>query len=412
MSSVICPISPRSLMYTSRNRRSLRAGSFAVQTFVKRWSSTEASASAAEEARSARNYCADLLRYVTQAAAVPTDSFRKYDAPSYTLLAFVPPTSQSAYLAIRAFNIEIARIPDTVSTPQVGALRYQFWKDNITKALQGIPSKHPVPLLLAAAADSLDDRSKGTAKFSKSWFIRVTSTREQYMNNNPYISLSALESYAENTYSTLLYLSLQSLPMASVTADHVASHIGKAAGISAVLRGLPLLAFPSPANHHSNNVGLDNAIANQRTRSQQGVVNVPLDVMAEAGVKEEDVLRQGAEAPGLRDAVFTVATRASDHLITARTMLQNLRKGDDVGHEFEHAQEVEHSYQEAVSSKAVNQQLTDIERAFGLFMPAVSTSLWLDRLQSVDFDIFNPKLRKREWKLPWKAYLANKRKQF
>jgi len=47
-----------------------------------------------------------------------------------------------------------------------------------------------------------------------------------------------------------------------------------------------------------------------------------------------------------------------------------------------------------------------------VMMPAVSTSLWLDRLQRVDFDVFREELRRREWRLPWKAYWAFRRKMF
>lgn len=138
------------------------------------------------------------------------------------------------------------------------------------------------------------------------------------------------------------------------------------------------------------------------------MVTLPLDVMAEANLCEEDVLRQGAEAPGLRDAVFAVATRASDHLITARTMLQNVSKGEDVGHEFEYQNENEHAYEPGTTRT----QKEEVDRGFGTLMLAVSTGLWLERLQKVDFDIFREDLRGREWKLPWRAYWAFRRKKF
>lgn len=290
-------------------------------------------------------------------------------------------------------------------------MRLQFWRDSVTHALEGSPPKQPVATLLAHAAEQLSIRTGGRGKFSKSWFMRIIAAREQYMNNNPYPSLDALESYAESTYSTLLYLTLQALPMNSVAADHVASHIGKAAGIVTVLRGVPLLAFPRPPNHHTNNAGLGAAVQEQRTRSQQGSVNLPLDIMAETGLREEDVLRRGPEADGLRDAVFKVATRASDHLITARSMLHNLRKGEDVDHAFEHEHEEEHSH-DVNGRLSVEEQASETERAFGIFMPAVSTELFLQRLQKYDFDIFRDELRRRDWRLPLKAYLANRRQLF
>ena len=149
-------------------------------------------------------------------------------------------------------------------------------------------------------------------------------------------------------------------------------------------------------------------------------MNLPLDVMADVGLREEDVLRQGPDAPGLREAVFRVATRASDHLITARTMLANLRKGEEVGHAFEHESEEGHEYEEGGSGggprreglSREEQQVAEVERAFGVLMPAVATGLWLERLQRLDFDVFDPSLRRRDWKLPWRAWRANRRKTF
>ncbi|KAF7899781.1 hypothetical protein EAF00_004117 [Botryotinia globosa] len=344
-----------------------------------------------EDINQARTYCSNLIQ--------------KFDSPSYTLQTFIPPSTRDAYLSIRALNIELARIPDIVSNPTVGALRMQFWRDNLNRTFANTPPKEPVAILLHHALTSLQSRYDGiSTSVMKGWFMKVINTREQYMDNRPYINMDALEMYAENTYSTLMYLTLAALPLQSMAADHVASHIGKAAGIAAVLRGLPLIAFPPPPNHHSNNAAFGGALGGN-AGGRQGAVVLPLDVMAETGVKEEDVLRHGAEAPGLKDAIFTVATRANDHLITAREMLKNLQAGKDAGHEFEHQGEDGHYYAEGD-----NTQVSDIERGFGVFMQAVPTRLWLEKLEQLDFDVFRPELRAREWKLPYKAYWAYTRR--
>lgn len=294
-------------------------------------------------------------------------------------------------------------------------MRLQFWRDTVTRTLSGSPPKEPIAVLLGSAITDLNTCTDGRARLSKGWFLRMINAREQPLTNAPFPNLSALESYAENTYSTLLYLTLSALPLTSVTVDHLASHIGKAAGIVTVLRGLPLVAFPPSANHHTNQTSVLGGGGGGGRK--QGAITLPLDVMAQAGVKEEDVFRQGAEAPGLRDAVFAVATRASDHLITARQMLKNIRAGEDVGHEFEHEGEEgleygEQSVPEGPYQSPSEKQLKEIERGFGVLMPAVSTQLWLDTLQKVDFDIFSPKLLRSDWRLPWKAYLASRSRTF
>jgi NADH dehydrogenase [ubiquinone] 1 alpha subcomplex assembly factor 6 len=284
-------------------------------------------------------------------------------------------------------------------------MRLQFQRDAVTKSLAGSPPKQPIALMIAQASDQLAAQTGGRSKFSKSWFTRIIDTREKYLSNPPYPDIASLESYAENTYSTLLYLTLQSLPMASLTADHIASHIGKAIGISAVLRGLPLIAFPGPANTHSN----QGQFAGDVGASRQGAVVLPLDIMAKCNVREEDVLRNGASAHGLRDAVFEVATRANDHLITARQMLDNIRAGKDAGHEYEHQDEEEHVTFPSIGKAETQAQ--EVERAFGVYMPAVATQVWLDKLQKNDFDVFQPKLRVTDWKLPWRAYWAHRRRK-
>ena len=279
-------------------------------------------------------------------------------------------------------------------------MRMQYWREAISQIYKGVPPKEPVAVLLSQALKQLENRR---VKLNKGWLLRLIDAREQYLHNPPYPTLSALESYAESTYSTILYLTLSSLPLYSVTVDHLASHIGKASGIAAVLRGLPLLAFPSPQNTHTKYGALE------RISNRQGSVPLPLDVMAETGLREEDVFRQGASAPGLQDAVFAVATRANDHLITAREMLKSIRAGRDIGHEFEHEADQGHNYSTPDKS---NDPIKDVDGGFGVLMPAVATSLWLERLERVGFDIFRPELRRRDWRLPWRAYWSFKRRKF
>ncbi|KAJ6151621.1 hypothetical protein N7470_007218 [Penicillium chermesinum] len=330
---------------------------------------------APEEVQGAHKYCVDLLS--------------KYDRPSYTLSSFIPPHARSFYLALRALNVSLALIPETTSSHTIGLMRLQFWRDAVAKILAGSPPKEPVAILLASAISDLHERTEGHARISRSWLTRLISAREQTLTNDPYSSIADLESYAENTYSTLIIAYWKSS--------------GDRGRLTRTAPGcISTTDAPKPPWRRC---GQPRA---QRWRKTRAVM-LPLDVMAQAGVKEEDVLRYGADAEGLRDAVFTVATRASDHLITVEQMLTNLRAGKDVGHDFEHAGEEGHEYDSYVSRES---PLDEVNRAFGVFMPAISTRLWLDRLQQYDFDVFRPELLRSDWRLPWKSYLAFRRKSF
>jgi NADH dehydrogenase [ubiquinone] 1 alpha subcomplex assembly factor 6 len=309
-----------------------------------------------------------------------------------------------AYLAIRAFNIELTRIPDVVSNSSIGSMRMQFWRQTIDSTFDGRPPEEPVAILLGSYIHQ-------GHKLSKTWFHRIINTRDRQLTHPGFASLTDLETYAESTYSILLYLTLSALPVNSVTMDHIASHIGKAAGITAILRGVPLLAFPPPANHHSRN---QPSMGLPPTRERRGVISLPLDVMSSSGVREDDIFREGGKADGLRDAVFMVATRASDHLITARTMVKNMKKNEDLGHDFEHIDDEGHQYtqQQRQEARSVDRQMEEYAQGYGAIMgPAISTQLWLDRLQKMDFDIFHASLRRPEWKLPIVAWWLNRRRR-
>ncbi|KAI9829540.1 MAG: hypothetical protein M1826_005585 [Phylliscum demangeonii] len=338
--------------------------------------------------------------------------------------AFIPAAAREGYMALRAFNASLAAVADIVSNPTAGAMRMQFWRDEIHQAFQGSSPPHePVTALLSHALHGLEQRG---GRMNKAWLLRLITAREQRLHNPPYPDLAALESYAESTYSTLLYLTLSLFPIHSVTADHLASHIGKATGIAAVLRGLPILAFPSAARRKGPDPALKKA--DDQGASGQGTVLLPLDVMANADLQEEDVFRYRADAPGLKDAVFAVATRANDHLITAREMLKNLRAGQDIGHEFVHQDDEGHDYSSSSSSssspppvasdsdsqtrpRAKQDPMADVQRGFGALMPAVATGLWLERLEQYGCNVFKPQLLQKDWKLPWRAYSAFRKRK-
>ncbi|KAK6075011.1 squalene/phytoene synthase [Seiridium cupressi] len=333
----------------------------------------------------ARRYCLDQLR--------------KSDYDSYLIRNLIPKSRQDAYDALRAFNLELVRLPELVSNPTIGLMRMKFWRDAVSNTFAGKPPKEPIMILLHKVLTDLREADPSySASSIKFWLLRLINTREKYMDNRPFTNVAALEEYAENTYSTLMYSTLAALPINSMHMDHLASHIGKACGIVAVLRGIPFLAAPS-----------------QPVKSPQGatvgsgrnpVLLLPLDVMAEVGLREEDVYRQGPEAEGFQDAVFKVATRANDHLITAREMLKNIRAGENPGHEYEHQDEVEHNYSEtALESDETKRSL---QRGFSVLLEAVPATDYLERLQATNFDPFTVK---SSWKLPWRLWRGLKTKQ-
>ncbi|KUI63262.1 NADH dehydrogenase (ubiquinone) complex I, assembly factor 6 [Cytospora mali] len=326
-----------------------------------------------------------------------SQNLRQGDYDSYLIRQFIPRSAQDAYDALRTLNLELARLPETVSNPTIGQLRMQFWRDTVNKTFAGTPPREPISILLHKAITELGQRtgSSSSASSIRFWLLRFINTREKYMDNRPFTSLAALEEYAENTYSTLMYMTLANMPLRSVHMDHLASHIGKACGLVATLRGVPVLAAPPRPVHTPGGVESGN-------RRSQALL-LPLDVMAEVGLREEDVFRHGPHAAGLQDAIFKVATRAHDHLITAREMITNIRKGVDPGHEYEHQGEKEHTYEQGDDTTQM-----DVKRGFGVLLEGVPAGDFLERIEKVNFDPFQVK---SSWKLPWRIWQALRKTQ-
>jgi NADH dehydrogenase [ubiquinone] 1 alpha subcomplex assembly factor 6 len=119
-------------------------------------------------------------------------------------------------------------------------------------------------------------------------------------------------------------------------------------------------------------------------------------------------MREGPLAPNLKNAMLVVATRENDHLLTAREMLRNLRQGRDVGHDFEHESDT-HRDQEH-KAQNIDQQLREVNSGFSVLLSSVSTSLWLQNLQAYDFDVFDARLRRTDWRLPFRLMSSSLRR--
>ncbi|KAK4212001.1 Squalene/phytoene synthase [Rhypophila decipiens] len=336
---------------------------------------------------------------IEQARKYCVNQLRQGDYDAYLIRQFVPRSARDAYDAIRTLNLELARLPESVSSPTIGQFRTQFWKDTVARTFAGNPPREPISILLHKAIVDLSDRAGPSSTNSlKFWLLRMIRTREQHMENKPFISLAALEEYGENTYATLMYVTLAAMPLRSVHMDHLASHIGKACGIVATLRGLPILAAPSQPIRGPAGSSVGN--------TRNPAVLLPLDIMAEVGLREEDVFRKGPNAEGLQDAVFRVATRANDHLITAREMLKNLKAGESPGHDYEHEGEAEHVYSESPAGS--DSTASDLRRGFGVLLESIPAADYLQRLEGANFDPFQ---LGTSWKLPWKIWRALKTEQ-
>jgi NADH dehydrogenase [ubiquinone] 1 alpha subcomplex assembly factor 6 len=93
------------------------------------------------------------------------------------------------------------------------------------------------------------------------------------------------------------------LGLRSLELDHIAYHLSLCNGIVNVLRGIPF-------------------------RVKRNELPLPLDICAKHSLVQEEVFRRGPDAQGIKDVVLEVATRANDHLNTAKKHILELRSKD------------------------------------------------------------------------------------
>ena len=228
---------------------------------------------------------------------------RRHD-PHYLCAALLPPEAAGAAgpgarakaFALRAFAVEVrlaARRKETLAL-----MRLAWWRDAVHKAYRGQAPDHPVARALGALCAAGD----GSPRLSKGWFTRIVSQREKAAAGEAIqADLDALEAFAEGTASPLLYLQLEAAGVKDPAAHHAASHLGKAAGLSLLLRGT--------VEH-----------------VQRKELYLPQDLCREHGVDVEALYR-GEVGDGLNEVVWRVASRAKVHLDEARALAAGVPAG-------------------------------------------------------------------------------------
>ena len=161
------------------------------------------------------------------------DLVRAGDKDRYLASLFAPDHLRPHLLALYAFNIEIARIRETVSETALGEIRLQWWLDAIEGLYAGNPQGHPVIEALAPAIEQ--------AQLPKQALLHMVEARRFDLYDDPMPTLQQLEGYLGETSSMLIQLAAMILdkPQAQRLAE-ISGLASVAMGIAGLMRSLPL----------------------------------------------------------------------------------------------------------------------------------------------------------------------------
>ncbi|KAG2151391.1 isoprenoid synthase domain-containing protein [Suillus clintonianus] len=276
------------------------------------------------------------------------DLVRKHDYEGYLTSQLYPKRFQGGYFALRAFYIELATVREAVSQTTLGQARLMFWRDAMKDIYNNKPPRHPIAIAIHEAT-----RDNHLPLYH---FNRIIEAREQELHNQTHLTLESITSHAESVSSTFLYLLLAMLNLPSSTLAHAASHLGVAQSLTTLLRALPFHA-------------------------SKGVMVIPAEITAKHGVNQQEIFSKGKSSHGLEDAVFELATVANDHLLTARDMFKE--SGGRVP--------------------------VDAMPVFSAAIPVVSI---LSTLEAVNFNVFDPSMQIRDWRLAWQVWRSYYKRTF
>jgi len=159
---------------------------------------------------------------------------KSHDPEGYIACVFLPKQHQSAAFVIRALNAELAAVKEEAETVTARELRFMWWKNEIDECLKLNPSTHPVSLALSAVAHKYTLQPK--------WLKTLVDARAADLDDRGLASMDHLEQFGEATGSAVLYLTLQAMGITDLTADHAASHIGRANALVSSIRSVPAFA--------------------------------------------------------------------------------------------------------------------------------------------------------------------------
>lgn len=217
---------------------------------------------------------------------------RKEDHDRYLTAVLAPEAEREGLFALYAFNVELAKVRETVSEELIGHMRLQWWRDNLDAIFAGSPPKHP-----AAAAFS-----EAVTRFglSRAPVETLLEARGADLDDAPPPDMAALETYAANTSVPLVQLALEVLGARSDATEAAAQDVGTAWALTGLMRAVPF-----------------------HGRRRQS--HLPQDLVRAAGLDTSKLFDRGPQ-PELAGVVAQVAERARVLLSEARRQARQVPK--------------------------------------------------------------------------------------
>ena len=227
-------------------------------------------------------------------AAVRTIA-RDGDLDRYASALFAPGACREHLFALYAFNVELARIGEQVSEPQLGEIRLQWWRDALDRASSCETTGQPVADAIGFAVRE--------CKLSQQSLAGLIDARRFDVSVKIMPDTAALDDYLANTAGVLFKLASEVCMAGGRAAEpRVLDAAVRAAGIAYGLTGL-MRALP--------------------VHARRGRVDIPEDGLLRHGTSPAQLLA-GEESEGLTELLADLRETARAALKSARQHVAEL----------------------------------------------------------------------------------------
>jgi NADH dehydrogenase [ubiquinone] 1 alpha subcomplex assembly factor 6 len=219
-----------------------------------------------------------------QAFSYCAEQVRRYDNDRFLCTLFAPSAEREALWSIYAFNLELARIRESVSQPMLGHMRLRWWTDTLDAVYDSRPPNHPVALALGETIRHFP--------VDRRHLDRIVAARAADLEDSAPATLAALVDYAEGTSAAVSAAALDVLAASGDETRQAAREVGIAWALVGLMRAVPFHA---------------------RARR----IYLPADINREAGLDAFELFERGPTT-GLPEVVAHILESAAEHLRRAR----------------------------------------------------------------------------------------------
>ena len=117
---------------------------------------------------------------------------------------FAGKAGRERLLLLYAFHYELAKVPELVSEPMIGQIRYQWWREAIAEIYEGKPVRnHEITTPLAGMMQAYD--------VPRIWLDRLIDGRERDLDPRPFANIAEAKDYCRGTSGLLMQIAAKLL---------------------------------------------------------------------------------------------------------------------------------------------------------------------------------------------------------